>query len=273
MGWLQDRWGRGPSLNGLKSSVKGTGHTIGKVADNKWVQGATAAALAATGVGAPAAAAIMAGMAGGGALLKKGGNIGDGLMGAAKGAAMGYGAGKAGQLLHGGIGVAGSGGTSATGAGASGGGAGILDAVRSGIGRVGKNAGTLETIGKAAGMIGTGVAGVGEWNASKGAERDMKGQLARMGTLADAQAKWGTDLMADQAPVRSAASGKLLEAINAGRRAPTSTAFLRDGANPFRASFDRPAEAPALPAPGPAVPPPPAGFRDVMRKFSKKGMA
>lgn len=30
--WVKDRWGRGPSMNGLKSSVKGTIRTVGKVA-------------------------------------------------------------------------------------------------------------------------------------------------------------------------------------------------------------------------------------------------
>lgn len=30
--WLSDRWGNGPSMGGLKSSIKGTARTVGKVA-------------------------------------------------------------------------------------------------------------------------------------------------------------------------------------------------------------------------------------------------
>ena len=83
------------------NAVKGVGHAIGSVASNPWVQGLTAAGLAATGVGAPAAAGIMAGMAGGGRLLAPGGNIGDAARGAAAGGVEGYGAGKIGGALHG----------------------------------------------------------------------------------------------------------------------------------------------------------------------------
>ncbi len=99
MSWLSDRWGSGPSVKGLVSSVKGTGHTIGDIASNPWVQGLTDAALMATGVGAPAAAALMAAEKGGGALLKPGGNIGQGLIGGAEGALAGGGGALAGKAL------------------------------------------------------------------------------------------------------------------------------------------------------------------------------
>ena len=82
-------------------AVQGIGHAIGSAASNPWVQGITAAGLAATGVGAPAAAGIMAGMGGGGALLRPGGNIGDAARGAVTGGVEGYGAGKVGAALHG----------------------------------------------------------------------------------------------------------------------------------------------------------------------------
>lgn len=84
----------------LKSGVTGVGHAVGSVASNPWVQGLTAAGLAATGIGAPLAAGIMAAERGGGALLKPGGNIGDGLKGAATGAAMGAGASLAGSAIR-----------------------------------------------------------------------------------------------------------------------------------------------------------------------------
>lgn len=86
--------------SGIRDAAVGAGHAIGSVADNPWVQGATAAALAATGVGAPAAAAIMAAQKGGGALLKPGGNIGDAIKGAGVGAVEGYGASKLGGVAR-----------------------------------------------------------------------------------------------------------------------------------------------------------------------------
>lgn len=85
--WAGDRWGNGPSMSGLKSSVKGTGNLVGKIADNKLVQGVTAAALAASGVGAPAAAAIMGGIGASGGALKKGGGLRSAIGGAASGVA------------------------------------------------------------------------------------------------------------------------------------------------------------------------------------------
>ncbi|HEY9228545.1 MAG TPA: hypothetical protein VIP11_17965, partial [Gemmatimonadaceae bacterium] len=91
--------------NAVVKGVKDTGHEIGRAASNPWVQAALATGLAATGVGAPAAAGIMAATRGGGALLKPGGNIGDGLLEGAKGAAIGYGAAKAGDLVRGGLGA------------------------------------------------------------------------------------------------------------------------------------------------------------------------
>lgn len=86
--------------NAVTKGATDVGHAVGQVADNKYTQMAAAAALAATGVGAPAAAGIMAGVAGGGALLKPGGNIGQGVTHGITGAAMGYGAGQLGSALH-----------------------------------------------------------------------------------------------------------------------------------------------------------------------------
>lgn len=75
MSWLSDRWGKGPSVKGLKSSIKGTGHFVGKVASNPFAQIALGALTG--GIAAP----LLAGVAGG--ALKKGG----GLKGAVKGGA------------------------------------------------------------------------------------------------------------------------------------------------------------------------------------------
>jgi len=75
--------------NAVKKAATDTGHFVGEVASNPWVQGLTEAALIASGVGAPEAAAIMAAEKGGGNLLKPGGNIGSAATGAAEGAAIG----------------------------------------------------------------------------------------------------------------------------------------------------------------------------------------
>lgn len=99
MSWLSDRWGKGPSIKGLESSIKGTGHTIGEVADNPWTKAALAAALTATGVGAPAAAALLASEGALGGALKPGGNFGSTLGGAASGAIAGGGGALAGKAL------------------------------------------------------------------------------------------------------------------------------------------------------------------------------
>lgn len=86
----------------IKKGVSDLGHEVGRAASNPWVQGALATGLAATGVGAPAAAGIMAATRGGGALLKPGGNIGAGLRGGVEGAALGATAGGIGSALRGG---------------------------------------------------------------------------------------------------------------------------------------------------------------------------
>jgi hypothetical protein len=89
-------------LSGIKTGLTGIGHAVGSVASNPWVKGLTAAGLAATGVGAPLAAGIMATEGAAGGLLRPGGNIGQGLQQGALGAVEGYGAGKIGGALRGG---------------------------------------------------------------------------------------------------------------------------------------------------------------------------
>ncbi len=91
--------------NAVVKGVKDAGHAVGKVADNKYAKLGTAGILALTGVGAPAAAAILAGQGLAGGALKPGGNIGSALKGGATGAVSGLAAAKAGQALKlGGIG-------------------------------------------------------------------------------------------------------------------------------------------------------------------------
>lgn len=97
--WLAKRWGKGPSVKGLKSSIKGTGHTVGKIASSKITKGILATGLAATGVGAGASAAIMATTGAAGGALKKGGGLRQAARGAAVGAATGAAAGVAGKFL------------------------------------------------------------------------------------------------------------------------------------------------------------------------------
>lgn len=101
MSWLSRRWGSGPSVKGLVSSVKGTGHTIGQIADNPVTKAALAAALTATGVGAPAAAAILASEGALGGALKPGGGLKDAAVGGAEGAIAGGGSALAGKALSG----------------------------------------------------------------------------------------------------------------------------------------------------------------------------
>lgn len=81
-----------------KLTWKKVGKGIGKVVDNKWTKLAAAGALGATGLGAPAAAAIIGGMSAGGKLAQ-GKRLTTALKGGAKDAALTYVGGKvAGKL-------------------------------------------------------------------------------------------------------------------------------------------------------------------------------
>ena len=103
MSWLSDRWGNGPSIKGLESSVKGTAHTVGDVLSNPVTQAIAGGLLTATGVGAPLGAAILAGSGALGGALKPGGNLGSALGGAATGALAGGAGALAGKALSGGL--------------------------------------------------------------------------------------------------------------------------------------------------------------------------
>jgi hypothetical protein len=83
----------------LKKAARGTVRFVGKVADSKITKGILAAGLMATGVGAGASAAIMAGTGAVGGGFKKGGSLKKALKGGATGAAIGAGAGLAGKVL------------------------------------------------------------------------------------------------------------------------------------------------------------------------------
>lgn len=87
--WLKKRVGRGPSIRGLKSSIKGTAHTVGTVAESKITKGILAAGLAATGVGAGAGALIMGAEGVTGGALSKHGGLKRAIRGGAEGAAIG----------------------------------------------------------------------------------------------------------------------------------------------------------------------------------------
>lgn len=80
--------------NAIVKGATDVGHAAGNALDNKYVQAATAAALAASGVGAPAAAAMLAAQAAGGKILKPGGNIGDAASAGLKAGVTSYGTGK-----------------------------------------------------------------------------------------------------------------------------------------------------------------------------------
>ena len=83
--------------NAIKKGVVDVGHFVGNVATNPIVKGLGAGALALTGVGIPASAAIFGGLQLAGNLLKPGGNIGKGIQGGLGGAAEGALAGTVGK--------------------------------------------------------------------------------------------------------------------------------------------------------------------------------
>src|SRR5688500_9924296 len=87
--WLKNRWGNGPSMKGLRSSIRGTGRFL----DNDLIRTAGGLALTATGIGALPGAALMAGGTAA-TKLARGKNIGESLTSGAKVGA-GYGAGRA----------------------------------------------------------------------------------------------------------------------------------------------------------------------------------
>jgi hypothetical protein len=76
-------------FDSIGHALSSVGHTVGAVASNPWAKAALAAGLAATGVGAPAAAAIMAGSGAMGGALHEGGGLHDALTGGASGAVEG----------------------------------------------------------------------------------------------------------------------------------------------------------------------------------------
>lgn len=83
----------------IQKGAAAVGHTVGTVVTSKVGQAVIGTALAATGVGIPAAAAIMAGTKAAGNLIKPGGNIKHALTGALQGAAEGVAAGAAGAAF------------------------------------------------------------------------------------------------------------------------------------------------------------------------------
>lgn len=93
----------GISLKGIGKAIgkaaKQVGHAVGKVASSKVVKGVVGGALALTGVGIPASAAIMGGIGAAGGALKKGGGLKQALKGAGTGVATGVVAGGVGKVL------------------------------------------------------------------------------------------------------------------------------------------------------------------------------
>lgn len=83
----------------IKKAAVDTGHAVGSVQSNPWVEGLEAAALGATGVGAPAAAALLAANGAISNAIKPGGNLKSSLVGGVEGAASGYGGDKLGAGL------------------------------------------------------------------------------------------------------------------------------------------------------------------------------
>lgn len=87
-------------IRNIQRAVTKAGHQIGTVVTSKVGQGILGTALAVTGVGAPAAAAIFAGSKGLGNLIKPGGNLKHFATGAAQGAVEGVAAAGAGRVVR-----------------------------------------------------------------------------------------------------------------------------------------------------------------------------
>lgn len=116
MSFFGDVWGGVKKVAGnvgstVKKAVVDTGHEIGRAQNKDWVKALEAAGLAATGFGAPAAAALIGGGSLLGGAIAPGGNLGTAIGQGAKGAAIGGAAGALGSTLRGGgslLGKAGS---------------------------------------------------------------------------------------------------------------------------------------------------------------------
>lgn len=106
MSWISSLLGGAKNVAGnigstVKKAVVDTGHEVGRAQNKDWVKALEAAGLAATGVGAPAAAGILgAGSMLGGAIAP-GGNLGTAAGQGVKGAALGGAAGLAGGAVRG----------------------------------------------------------------------------------------------------------------------------------------------------------------------------
>lgn len=87
------------ALKKVGNGVKAVGHTVGSIQSNPWVEGLEAAALGATGVGAPAAAALLAANGAISGAIKPGGNLKSAALGGVEGAGAGYGGDKLGAAL------------------------------------------------------------------------------------------------------------------------------------------------------------------------------
>jgi hypothetical protein len=209
------------------------------------VQGAAAAALAATGVGAPAAAGILAAERGGGKLLKPGGNIGQGLRGGAEGAVMGYGASKLGGLARGAMGLGGSVGSAdgdyvAGSAPTASGGGGGLSGLASSAWQKAKgivsgggtdNQGSFGLAGDLAGKVGGAVGGGGLadkallalaiWQAAK--DREKKEGLQNQGLA------YATDAYSARQPLRH----RGLELLQDESSSPDLSGIFKNAANPY----------------------------------------
>lgn len=106
----------------------------------------------------------------------------------------------------------------------------------------------LQKILQGAGLVAGTVGAYNAWKQS-GKSSELAGAAAgKAGQLADAQAAYGSELIAGQRPIRQRSEAAMLERLDTGRRAPTSLAHLTDTANPFRANFQA---APPSPAPSP----------------------
>lgn len=124
MSWLGDRLGIHVQVPGLRQAGGVVDKGVKGVADiqsNPWVQGLEAAALGATGVGAPAAAALLASSGALSGLAKTGGGTGAALSGALQGGVAGGAGALAGGALKGGLSLGGVGGAIKDAAGGLGG--------------------------------------------------------------------------------------------------------------------------------------------------------
>lgn len=239
MSWLSSALGGANNVvknvgSTVKKAAVDTGHEIGRAQNKDWVKALEAAGLAATGVGAPASAALLGGASMLGGAIAPGGNIGTAAGQGVKGAALGGAAGAAGSAIRGGIGAVSNGGS-------------VIGGVKSaasavpGIKAVGSSLGGGSLLDAAGGFLkdhgGSIVQGLAGVDAVRQQQQARDTQNKAIG--------YATDSYDARAPLRSAGQAGMLNP-----QAPPALQAVNYGSsgNPYGKKAPIPAIAPVRPA-------------------------